>query len=91
MDRGFTLVKNQTTFNLRANSDTYSIKFYSAEPHCNSELGTKLVDRVCHDLQNLKGAVSIDQVAPHQIQLLVRYKFQNDEILELASLLNSLT
>ncbi|CAL6058104.1 ABC_transporter family protein [Hexamita inflata] len=90
MDKGFTLVRNQSPFDLRQNFHTYSVKFYNEAPTCSNQLAEDIVQEIGREM-GFEGSVMIDSVSPHGIQILVQQQLSGPQVLKLSQFLSQLT
>jgi ABC-type multidrug transport system ATPase subunit len=86
LDKGFTLVQNESPFDLRNKSNTYSVKFYNREPRCTIQMAEETITDLCI-ANSLNGCIAIDSVSPHGMQLIISKFLSGDEILKLAETL----
>ncbi|CAL5985197.1 ABC_transporter family protein [Hexamita inflata] len=90
MDKGFTLVRNQSPFDLRQNFHMYSVKFYNEVPTCSNQLAQGIVQEISQKM-GFESSVIIDSVSPHGIQIKVQQKLNGSQVLKLNQLLSQLT
>lgn len=51
LDRGFTMVVNRSPYDLRLESDTYSVKFYNDNATCHNEMAEGIRLKVLNDMK----------------------------------------
>ncbi|CAL5979643.1 ABC_transporter family protein [Hexamita inflata] len=89
LHNGFTLVDNQTPFDLRHATKLYSVKFYSELPTCCQKTAEEM-KREFEDLESVKGAIQIDTISPHGIHFIVNKSLSGKEQIELCAFVNKL-
>ncbi|CAL6083919.1 ABC_transporter family protein [Hexamita inflata] len=89
LHNGFTLVDNQTPFDLRHATKLYSVKFYSELPTCCQKTADEM-KREFEGLESVKNAIQIDTISPHGIHFIVNKSLSGGEQIELCAFVNKL-
>ncbi|CAL6083951.1 ABC_transporter family protein [Hexamita inflata] len=89
LHNGFTLVDNQTPFDLRHATKLYSVKFYSELPTCCQKTADEM-KREFEGLESVKDAIQIDTISPHGIHFIVNKSLSGGEQIELCAFVNKL-
>ncbi|CAL6012651.1 ABC_transporter family protein [Hexamita inflata] len=89
LHNGFTLVDNQTPFDLRHATKLYSVKFYSELPTCCQKTAEEM-KREFEGLESVKDAIQIDTISPHGIHFIVNKSLGGGEQIELCAFVNKL-
>ncbi|CAL6112200.1 ABC_transporter family protein [Hexamita inflata] len=89
LHNGFTLVNNQTPFDLRHATKLYSVKFYSELPTCCQKTADEM-KREFEGLESVKDAIQIDTISPHGIHFIVNKSLSGGEQIELCAFVNKL-
>ncbi|CAL6012759.1 ABC_transporter family protein [Hexamita inflata] len=89
LHNGFTLVDNQTPFDLRHATKLYSVKFYSELPTCCQKTAEEM-KREFEGLESVKDAIQIDTISPHGIHFIINKSLSGGEQIELCAFVNKL-